>query len=221
MALILLIEDEIHMQNIVKEFIEKDGHNCLIASTGVEGIKLLRQEKVDLILLDISLPDIKGYDICRMVRDMSDIPIVFLTAMSDEEHKLKGYKSGCDDYITKPFSRNILIAKINAILRRVNTHLGFDSICIGDIIIIEDARKVLISGEEVKLTYYEFEILLLFMKNPNRVFSREVLMEIIWGFDSETSSRTVDTHIKTLRKKLGEESRRIVTLIRSGYRFED
>ena len=150
---------------------------------------------------------------------MSNMPIIILTAKSDEEDKLKGYEYGADDYMTKPFSPKILLAKANALLRRISV-TPKDTISAGKITISPAAHKVFLDGTEITLTHKEYELLYFFVSNPGQVFSREQLLNRIWGYDFEGNTRTVDTHIKTLRQKLGSEGKSIVTLIRSGYKFE-
>ena len=150
---------------------------------------------------------------------MNSVPILFLTAKSDENDKLKGYEYGADDYMTKPFSPKILLAKVNALLRRAG-NIPQDALQAGTLILYPSSRQVTVNGMEAELTHKEFEMLRLFMQNKNQVFSREQLLNRVWGYDFEGTTRTVDTHIKTLRQKLGNEGRHIVTLIRSGYKFE-
>ena len=154
------------------------------------------------------------------MRNICDVPIIFLTAKSEENDKLKGYEYGADDYVTKPFSPKILLAKVNAWLRHATTANSHDILSAGEIMIYQSAHTVIVSGNEVELTHKEYELLHLFLQNKNQVFSREQLLNRIWGFDFEGNTRTVDSHIKTLRQKLGTEGRHIVTLIRSGYKFE-
>ena len=151
---------------------------------------------------------------------MNSVPILFLTAKSDENDKLKGYEYGADDYMTKPFSPKILLAKVNALLRRAG-NIPQDALQAGTLILYPSSRQVTVNGMEAELTHKEFEMLRLFMQNKNQVFSREQLLNRVWGYDYEGNTRTVDTHIKTLRQKLGSEGHHIVTLIRSGYKFEE
>ena len=150
---------------------------------------------------------------------MSNLPIIMLTAKGSEEDKLKGYNLGADDYMTKPFSPKVLLAKANALLRRSSV-LPADAINAGKISVIPASHKVFVNGKEIVLTHKEYELLHFFMANPGQIFSREQLLNRIWGYDFEGTTRTVDTHIKTLRQKLGDEGKHIVTLIRSGYKFE-
>jgi len=219
MAIILIAEDEKDMQTIIADNIKRGGHTCVTADDGIDAVTILKSNPVDLVILDIMMPHLDGFTVCRLAREMYDIPIIFLTAKSAEDDKLKGYEYGADDYVTKPFSPKILLAKVNALLRRSGT-MPQDALCAGEIILHPSSRTVAVNGCAIDLTYKEFELLLFFMQNKNQVFSREQLLNRIWGYDYEGNTRTVDTHIKTLRQKLGQEGRHIVTLIRSGYKFE-
>ena len=220
MAKILVVEDEKRMQNIIVEYMQKGGYTCITADDGVEALTILKRNTIDLMILDIMMPYLDGFSVCRVSREMTNIPIIILTAKGEEEDKLKGYEYGADDYITKPFSPKVLLAKVNALLRRYTTDIPKNSLSLGKIFIMVASRQVYVEDKLIDLTYKEFELLRLFMENPNQVFSREKLLNCIWGYDFEGNTRTVDTHIKTLRKKLGSEGHHIVTLIRSGYKFE-
>ena len=219
MADILIVEDEKKMQDIIAEYMRKGGHTCFTADDGIEALLILKSNPMDLMILDIMMPHIDGFTICKMAREMSNMPIIILTAKSDEEDKLKGYEYGADDYMTKPFSPKILLAKANALLRRISV-TPKDTISAGKITISPAAHKVFLDGTEIALTHKEYELLYFFVSNPGQVFSREQLLNRIWGYDFEGNTRTVDTHIKTLRQKLGSEGKSIVTLIRSWYKFE-
>ena len=208
------------MQNIIVEYMQKGGYTCITADDGVEALTILKSNNIDLMILDIMMPYLDGFSVCRVSRGMTNIPIIILTAKGEEEDKLKGYEYGADDYITKPFSPKVLLAKVNALLRRYTTDIPKNSLSLGKIFIMVASRQVYVEDKLIDLTYKEFELLRLFMENPNQVFSREKLLNCIWGYDFEGNTRTVDTHIKTLRKKLGSEGHHIVTLIRSGYKFE-
>ncbi|PBH15427.1 DNA-binding response regulator [Clostridioides difficile] len=217
---ILIVEDEKRMQSIIVEYMQKGGYTCITADDGVEALTILKSNNIDLMILDIMMPYLDGFSVCRVSREMTNIPIIILTAKGEEEDKLKGYEYGADDYITKPFSPKVLLAKVNALLRRYTTDIPKNSLSLGKIFIMVASRQVYVEDKLIDLTYKEFELLRLFMENPNQVFSREKLLNCIWGYDFEGNTRTVDTHIKTLRKKLGSEGHHIVTLIRSGYKFE-
>lgn len=220
MAKILVVEDEKRMQGIIVEYMQKGGYTCITADDGVEALAVLKNNDIDLMILDIMMPYLDGLSVCRVSREMTNIPIIILTAKGEEEDKLKGYEYGADDYITKPFSPKVLLAKVNALLRRYTTDIPKNSLNLGKIFIMLSSRQVYIEDKLIDLTYKEFELLRLFMENPNQVFSREKLLNCVWGYEFEGNTRTVDTHIKTLRKKLGSEGHHIVTLIRSGYKFE-
>ena len=221
MARIMVVEDEKQMQDILAEYMRRGGHSCVTAEDGVEALALLKQENADLLILDVMMPHLDGFTVCRLVRDRSGIPIILLTAKAEEEDKLKGYEYGADDYMTKPFSPRVLLAKVNALLRRTSAAaLEAEALSAGKITLMPAARKVYVDGQETVLTHLEYELLFFFLSNPGLVFTREQLLDRIWGYDFAGNSRTVDTHIKTLRQKLGSEGRWIVTLIRSGYKFE-
>ena len=228
MANILIVEDEKNMQEIIAEYMRRSGHVCFTADDGVDALMVLKNNPMDLMILDIMMPLLDGFSVCKMAREISNLPIIMLTAKGDEDDKLKGYDLGADDYMTKPFSPKVLLAKTNALLRRtfviptdpsnkVNIVNKVDG---GKISIFPASHKVFLDGQEVTLTYKEYELLYFLMSNPGQIFTREQLLNRIWGYDFEGTTRTVDTHIKTLRQKLGDEGRHIVTLIRSGYKFE-
>lgn len=227
MANILIVEDEKNMQDIICEYMHRGGHTCFTADDGVDALMLLKNNPMDLMILDIMMPHLDGFSVCKTAREMSNLPIIMLTAKSDEKDKLKGYEYGADDYMTKPFSPKVLLAKANALLRRTAVFPADmfsdtlnHTISAGKITINPATHKVFLDGTEIMLTHKEYELLYFFMSNPRQVFSREQLLNRIWGYDFEGNTRTVDTHIKTLRQKLGSEGKSIVTLIRSGYKFE-
>ncbi len=227
MANILIVEDEKNMQDIICAYMRRGGHTCFTADDGVDALMLMKNNPVDLMVLDIMMPYLDGFSVCKMAREMSSLPIIMLTAKSDEEDKLKGYEYGADDYMTKPFSPKILLAKANALLHRtlvtstdLEKNMLGEMLRSGKIAINSAAHKVFLDGTEITLTHKEYELLHFFLSNPGQVFSREQLLNRIWGYDFEGNTRTVDTHIKTLRQKLGSEGKSIVTLIRSGYKYE-
>ena len=219
MADILVVEDEKAMQDIIADYMQKGGHTCFTADDGVDALVTLKNHPMDLMILDVMMPHLDGLSVCRMAREMSNMPIIMLTAKGAEDDKLKGYDYGADDYMTKPFSPKVLLAKANALLRR-SSPAAAGAITAGKITLQPSARKVYLDGREITLTHKEYELLAFFMANPGQLFSRDQLLNRVWGYDFEGTTRTVDTHIKTLRQKLGDESRHIVTLIRSGYKFE-
>lgn len=218
--MILIAEDEKEMREILADCMKRGGHACITAEDGIEAVMALKNNAVDLAILDIMMPHLDGFDVCRKAREMNSVPILFLTAKSDENDKLKGYECGADDYMTKPFSLKILLAKVNALLRRAG-NVSQGALQAGGIVLYPSSHQVTVNGIETELTHKEFEMLYLFMRNKNQVFSRGQLLNSIWDYDYEGNTRTVDTHIKTLRQKLGSEGYHIVTLIRSGYKFEE
>lgn len=219
MANILIVEDEKNMQDIIAEYMQRGGHTCFTADDGIDALMILKNNPMDLMILDIMMPNLDGFSVCKVAREMSNLPIIMLTAKGSEEDKLKGYNLGADDYMTKPFSPKVLLAKTNALLRRSSV-LPADTINAGKISVIPASHRVFVDGKEIVLTHKEYELLHFFMANPGQIFNREQLLNRIWGYDFEGTTRTVDTHIKTLRQKLGDEGKHIVTLIRSGYKFE-
>ena len=219
MANILIVEDEKAMQDIIAEYMRKGGHTCFTADDGIDALVMLKSSPMDLTILDVMMPHLDGFSVCKMAREMGNIPIIMLTAKSAEEDKLKGYDYGADDYMTKPFSPKVLLAKANALLRR-SSAISAGTISTGKIMLQPNTHKVYVDGQEIALTHKEYELLSFLMANPGQIFSREQLLNRVWGYDFEGSTRTVDTHIKTLRQKLGDEGKHIVTLIRSGYKFE-
>ena len=209
MANLLIVEDEKNIQEIIAEYMRRGGHTCFMADDGIDALMLLKSNPMDLMILDLMMPNLDGFAVCKMAREMSDLPIIILTAKGSEDDKLKGYHLGADDYMTKPFSPKVLLAKANALLRRSSAMLtDADAMTAGRISLIPASQKVFADGQEI------------FMANPGQIFSRDQLLNRIWGYEFEGTTRTVDTHIKTLRQKLGGEGRHIVTLIRSGYKFE-
>lgn len=221
MAVILVAEDDKEMQQIIVDYLTRGGHKCLVANDGIDAVSILKINSVDIAIIDIMMPHLDGLTVCKIAREMYEFPIIILTAKGDEADKLKGYEYGCDDYMTKPFSPNVLVAKVNVLLKRASNSM-LDNILKSDGISLNpSSHEIYAEGKQVALTHYEYELLYFFMQNKNQVFSREQILNRIWGYEFEGSSRTVDTHIKTLRQKLGTQGKHIVTLIRSGYKFED
>ena len=222
MANILIVEDEKNMQEIIAEYMRRGGHACYTADDGVDALMVLKNNPMDLMILDLMMPLLDGFSVCKMAREISNIPIIMLTAKGSEDDKLKGYALGADDYMTKPFSPKVLLAKTNVLLRRTSASTADTLKTVNGvkISIIPASHKVFLDGQEITLTHKEYELLYFLMSNPGQIFNREQLLNRIWGYDFEGTTRTVDTHIKTLRQKLGNEGRHIVTLIRSGYKFE-
>ena len=220
MANILIVEDEKNMQNIISTYIQRGGHTCFRADDGVDALMLLKNNPMDLMILDIMMPHLDGFSVCRMAREMSSLPIIFLTAKEDEEDKLKGYEYGADDYMTKPFSPKILVARVEAILRRTNQSTENEVLEYGEIIINKAAHVVTINGKNIDLSFKEFELLTYFMENKGIALSREKILNSVWNYDYFGDARTIDTHVKKLRSKLGEKGDLIKTVWGMGYKFE-
>lgn len=218
---ILLIDDEEDMRHLTQMYLENSGYDCYQASGGKEAYQLLKDIKMDLILLDIMMPDEDGFQVCKKIRETYDIPIIFLSAKGEEWDKVRALQLGGDDYIVKPFSPGEMVARIHAVLRRTSQEPSEDAeYRIGMIEIDQKARKVMIEGQLVSLTLKEYELLIYLMAHKNQALCREQLLEQIWGIDYIGSLRTVDTHIKTMRMKLGAAADYIQTVWGIGYKFE-
>jgi len=220
--LILVVEDEHKIADIVRAYLEREGYEVKLAATGGDALRLLK-DRFDLIVLDLMLPDMQGEDICRFVRENSDVPVIMLTAKSGEDERIRGLGIGADDYVVKPFSPRELVARVKALLRRANKSrkkiVSFNS---GRMRISIDDREVLLQGNQIVLTPTEFKILVAFAENPGRIFSRDQLATIAQGFDFEGYDRTIDAHVKNLRHKIEKDSKDpefIKTVYGIGYRF--
>ncbi len=199
---ILIIEDEDNIRKILAEPLSCAGYSVTEAADGAEGISAFRSGNFDLILLDIMLPGISGYEVCKLIRGGSRVPIIFLTALDAEDSQIKGFDLLADDYITKPFSVRLVLKRVEALLRRASPGDNDGAIRYKELSINETERRVCVSGKEVPLTHLEFEILLLFMKNIGRVFTRDDLLNLVWGYDFAGDERGVNFHIMNLRRKL-------------------
>lgn len=222
---ILVIDDEPRMRALVRMYLEREGFRVLEAADGREGLMHFAGEPVQLIVLDLMLPEMDGWEFCCRVRQMSPVPILMLTARTDVSDRVLGLNLGADDYLVKPFDPRELVARVHALLRRSSApaEAGDGEIRHGDLRIDPPTRRVTFRGQEVTLTPKEFDLLLLLARNPGRVFKREQLLEQVWGMAFYGGTRTVDTHVKNLREKLGgpEEGKRLIaTLWGVGYRFE-
>lgn len=214
---ILIIEDDEAIQRILTEPFTAEGYEVAAAFDGVEGITNFQKQEFDLILLDLMLPKIDGYTVCEMIRQESQIPIIFLTSLDSEDAQIKGFDKLADDYITKPFSIKLVLKRVEALLRRTSLNELSDTIRYQEITLSESERKVTVSGNEVALTHLEFEILLLFLKNIGRVFTRDDLLNLVWGYDFMGDEKGVNFHIMNLRKKLNVDY--IETVRGVGYRL--
>ena len=201
---ILIIEDEIAIQNILAEPLRACGYEVVTASDGLEGINTFHAHHIDLILLDIMLPKINGYAVCEMIRQEARTPIILLTALDTEADQIKGFDLLADDYITKPFSIKLVLKRVEALFRRIETmDMDTDTLRYKEVQISAKQRQVLVSGAEVILTQSEFDILLLFLKNQGRVFTRDELLNLVWGYEFIGEEKSVNFHIMNLRKKVG------------------
>ncbi|GIP32148.1 response regulator transcription factor [Paenibacillus sp. J2TS4] len=219
---ILIVEDEPILREIMKDYLLDEGYAVLEAGDGKQALALFQEHEVDLIILDIMLPELDGWAVCRRIRKSSNVPIIMLTARSDEDDTLLGFELGADDYVTKPYSPPILLARAKRLLenRRVSGQES-DTLSDGGIAIHFPSRTVTVDGTNCSLTHTEFEILAYLMKNKGIIITREQLITKVWGYDFVGDDRTVNSHIRNLRSKLGESARCIVTVVRSGYKFED
>lgn len=217
---VLIVDDESKIRQVIKIFLEKEGFLVDEACDGEEAIDKFNESKYALLVLDIMMPKIDGWTVCRKIRDTSDIPIIMLTARGEEYDKLFGFELGVDDYITKPFSPKEVVARIKAILKRINKDNSKETniIDVGDSIKISIlSQQVFIKNNEISLTPKEFDLLKFLAQNPERVYTREQLLNNVWGYDFFGDLRTVDTHIKQLREKLGSERKYIHTVWGKGY----
>ncbi|MDV3427286.1 MAG: response regulator transcription factor [Bacillota bacterium] len=217
---ILVVDDEVRMRKLIKDYFKREGFEVSEADNGISALDTFNKGSFDLIILDIMMPFMDGYAVCKEIRKKSTIPIIFLTAKSEDEDKLTGYSLEADDYMTKPFSPKILVAKAKAIIKRNMGLNDNNKISINGIVIDEASYKVTVNEEELTLSKKEYEILLYFLKNKNIVLTRENLIENIWGYDFEGEIRTVDTLVKRLREKLLDKADMIVTVRGVGYKFE-
>ena len=218
---ILVVDDESRMRKLVKDFLTKKGFTVIEAGDGEEAVdKFFEVKDIALIILDVMMPKMDGWQVCREIRQYSKVPIIMLTAKSDEKDELQGFDLGVDEYITKPFSPKILVARVEAILRRSNVLAADDTMEAGGIELNKAAHEVLIDGKSVELSYKEFELLAYFMSNQGVALSRERILNNVWNYDYFGDARTIDTHVKKLRSKLGAKGGYIKTIWGMGYKFE-
>lgn len=214
---VLLIEDEKLIRMFIVEYFDKQKASVVEASDGYEGVSLL-DDSFDIVLLDIMMPGIDGYEVCKLIRQKSDVPILFISALSEDDNKLKGYDLGADDFISKPFTPSLLYAKCKALLKRVNKENR--SLDVGIIHIDEDTHEVYIRDELIQLSNKEYLLLIYFIENRRKILSRDQLLDHIWGYDYYGDQRIVDTYVKKLRKKLLDAAPYIQTVVKIGYMFD-
>ena len=218
---ILVVDDESRMRKLVKDFLSKKGFEVIEAENGEQALDIFFGTKdIALILLDVMMPKMDGWEVCREIRKMSQGPIIMLTAKSDEKDELLGFELGVDEYITKPFSPKILVARVEAILRRSNAIGPDDVIEVGGIKLNKAAHEVTVDGEPVELSFKEFELLSYFVANQGVALSRERILNNVWNYDYFGDARTIDTHVKKLRSKLKDKGEYIKTIWGMGYKFE-
>lgn len=218
---ILVVDDESRMRKLVRDFLIRDNFDVLEAGDGEEALDIFYMDKeIALIILDVMMPKMNGFDVCREIRETSKVPIIMLTAKGDESDELNGFDLGVDEYISKPFSPKILVARIEAILRRSNKMTEEENIDVGGILIDKVAHLVTVDGERVDLSYKEFELLSYFVENAGIALSREKILNHVWNYDYFGDARTIDTHVKKLRNKMGTKGEYIKTIWGMGYKFE-
>lgn len=218
---ILVVDDESRMRKLVKDFLTRAGYQVLEAGDGMEAMDLFYEDKdIALIILDVMMPKMDGWQVCREVREHSKVPIIMLTARSEERDELQGFELGVDEYISKPFSPKILVARVGAILRRTNGTDMSDILDAGGIKIDKAAHSGMIDDKPIDLSYKEFELLTYFVENQGIALSREKILNNVWNYDYFGDARTIDTHVKKLRSKLGDKGEYIKTIWGMGYKFE-
>ena len=218
---ILVVDDESRMRKLVRDFLEREGFAVLEAGDGQEAVEIFYEHKdIALIILDVMMPHMDGWETCREIRKDSKVPIIMLTARSEERDELQGFELGVDEYISKPFSPKILVARVEAILRRTNALSQDKLLQVNGIEIDKSAHIVKIDGKEIELSFKEFELLTYFMENQGIALSREKILNNVWNYDYFGDARTIDTHVKKLRSKLGKEGDYIKTIWGMGYKFE-
>ena len=217
---ILVVEDEDDIQKILENYLIDQGYAVTLAYDGVDGIAKFHNGEFDLVLLDVMMPKMDGWQVCREVREHSKVPIIMLTARSEERDELQGFELGVDEYISKPFSPKILVARVGAILRRTNGTDMSDILDAGGIKIDKAAHSVMIDDKPIDLSYKEFELLTYFVENQGIALSREKILNNVWNYDYFGDARTIDTHVKKLRSKLGDKGEYIKTIWGMGYKFE-
>lgn len=218
---ILVVDDESRMRKLVRDFLEKKNFQVLEAGDGEEAMDIFYEEKdIALILLDVMMPKMDGWEVCREIRKNSKVPLIMLTARGDERDELLGFDLGVDEYISKPFSPKILVARVEAILRRTGQDAGGDVLSAGGIVIDKAAHQASVDGEPMELSFKEFELLTYFLENQGIALSREKILNSVWNYDYFGDARTIDTHVKKLRSKMGAKGEYIKTVWGMGYKFE-
>lgn len=218
---ILVVDDESRMRKLVRDFLTKSNYDVLEAEDGSQALDIFfEQNDIALIILDVMMPKMDGWQVCKEVRSYSKVPIIMLTARADERDELQGFELGVDEYISKPFSPKILVARVEAILRRTSQFNAEETLETAGIVLDKTAHIVTVDGKTVELSYKEFELLSYFMENKGIALSREKILNSVWNYDYFGDARTIDTHVKKLRSKMGEKGDLIKTIWGMGYKFE-
>lgn len=218
---ILVVDDESRMRKLVKDFLEREGFEVLEAGDGMEAMEIFYEEKeIALIILDVMMPKMDGWEVCREIRKNSKVPIIMLTARGDERDELLGFELGVDEYISKPFSPKILVARVEAILRRTGQSNPDEILSAGGIVIDKAAHQATVDDKPMDLSFKEFELLTYFLENEGIALSREKILNSVWNYDYFGDARTIDTHVKKLRSKMGDKGEYIKTVWGMGYKFE-
>ena len=217
---ILVVDDESRMRKLVKDFLQREGYSVLEAGDGMEAMDIFYEQKIDLVILDVMMPRMDGWQTCREIRRDSTVPIIMLTARSEERDELQGFELGVDEYISKPFSPKILVARVGALLKRIYGTDAEEKMEAGGIELDKAAHQVQVDGKSIDLSYKEFELLTYFLENQGIALSREKILNNVWNYDYFGDARTIDTHVKKLRNKLGDKGNYIKTIWDMGYKFE-
>ena len=217
---VLVVEDDNNIAELLRLYLQKDGFEVSHAADGGKAVEMAKEIQPDLVLLDIMLPVMDGWQVCREIRNFSKVPIIMLTAKADERSELQGFELGVDEYITKPFSPKILVARVDAILRRAHLLRNESILSVGGIEMNKAAHVVTIDGKSIELSYKEFELLSYFIENRGIALSREKILNNVWNYDYFGDARTIDTHVKKLRSKMGDKGSYIKTIWGMGYKFE-
>ena len=218
---IMVVDDEARMRKLLRDFLVKDGFQVIEAEDGAKAIDIFFENTdIDPILLDVMMPNMDGWEVTKWIRQYSKVPIIMLTAKSEERDELRGFELGVDEYVTKPFSPKILMARVNALLRRSGTVASGDVIEVGGIVLNKSAHSVTIDGKPIDLSFKEFELLAFFLDNQGIALSREKILNFVWDYDYFGDVRTIDTHVKKLRSKMGEKGNYIKTVWGMGYKFD-
>ncbi|MCP3974416.1 MAG: response regulator transcription factor [bacterium] len=225
MKRVLIVEDEVKISRLVRDYLHQAGFDVLEAADGVSGLAMARSHKPDMIVLDLGLPGMDGLDVTRQLRATSSVPIIMLTARTDESDRIVGLELGADDYVDKPFSPKELVARIRAVLRRADATLGgAEMVRVGDLTIDIPKRRVIVGDKEVDLTSTEFDLLLILARQPGRIYTRAQLLDAVHGVSFDSYERSVDAHIKNIRRKIEPDPKRptkVLTVYGVGYRFSD